>query len=229
MAPWQRNANVRSSNTWDTKCITNYTSGSMRRSAAWQNDLTEVTISTADKATSTIATTTSGRIAMTAVIAITTTNIKKTREQDPFQLRRQGIQAMPGAKTKEQAHLQGVPQIPQEWQRQLQDKKCQYKVHYNDACYTSDDDESRSSTNTPVPSEDPASASSKSKKTMRMRIIIFKLIKKWRQVAMCLPSLTIDSMGPKPSWRDPSYFLGRWSWFYRHHLNGTWLHRCIPH
>ncbi len=42
----------------------------------------------------------------------------------------------------------------------------------------------------------------RAKKPTRMRIIIFILIKKWRQVAMCLVivSLTIDGMGPSPSW-----------------------------
>ncbi len=47
--------------------------------------------------------------------------------------------------------------------RQTHDKKHQYQAHHNNACYTSDDDESRISADTPVPSEDPASASSKSK------------------------------------------------------------------
>jgi hypothetical protein len=48
---------------------------------------------------------------------------------------------------------------------QVQDKKCQYEAHHNDARYTSDDDKSCSSTDTPVLSEDLASASSKSNKT----------------------------------------------------------------
>ncbi len=36
-------------------------------------------------------------------------------------------------------------------------------------------------------------------KIMRMRIIIFMLIRNWRQVAMCLASLTINSIGAGPS------------------------------
>jgi hypothetical protein len=46
---------------------------------------------------------------------------------------------------------------------QAHNKKNQYKVHHNNARYTSDDDESRASANTLVPSEDLASASSKGK------------------------------------------------------------------
>ncbi len=53
---------------------------------------------------------------------------------------------------------------PKNDKRQVQDKKCQYRVHHNDAGYTNNNDKSRLSTDAPVPSEDPASASSKSKK-----------------------------------------------------------------
>jgi hypothetical protein len=67
---------------------------------------------------------------------------------------------------------------PKNNKRHLQDKKCQYKVHHNDARYTSNNDESCLSTDTPVPSEDLALASSKSEKPTRMRIVIFMLIKK---------------------------------------------------
>jgi hypothetical protein len=49
---------------------------------------------------------------------------------------------------------------PKNNKRQVQDKKCQYKAHHNDAHYMSDNDKSRISTDTPVPSEDLASASS---------------------------------------------------------------------
>jgi hypothetical protein len=67
---------------------------------------------------------------------------------------------------------------PKNNKHQVQEKKPQYKVHHNDARYTSDNDELRISTDTPVPSEDPVSASSESKKPTRMRIIIFILITK---------------------------------------------------
>ncbi len=46
---------------------------------------------------------------------------------------------------------------------QTHNKNHQYKVHHNDAHYTSDDNELRISTNTLIPSEDLAPASSKSK------------------------------------------------------------------
>jgi hypothetical protein len=54
---------------------------------------------------------------------------------------------------------------PKNDKRQLQDKKRHYKVHHNNVCYTSNDDELCFSTDTPIPSEDQESASSKSKKT----------------------------------------------------------------
>jgi hypothetical protein len=66
--------------------------------------------------------------------------------------------------TKEQAHLQGVLQEPQEpEQASNPHKKFWYEAHHNDACYTSNDNELCISADTPVPSEDPASASSESK------------------------------------------------------------------
>jgi hypothetical protein len=43
---------------------------------------------------------------------------------------------------------------------QSYDRKRPHEAHHNDACYTSEDNESRSSNDTPAPSEDPASASS---------------------------------------------------------------------
>ncbi len=59
-------------------------------------------------------------------------------EQDPFWLRQQGVQAMPGARAEEQAHLRGVLKNPKNNKRQVQYKKCQYKAHHNNARYTSD-------------------------------------------------------------------------------------------
>ncbi len=84
MAPWQRNVSIKSSNAWDARCVTNCASCLMRRSAMWQNNITEVTIATAGKATSTIATTTSGRIATTAAVLITMTNVKRSGITGPL-------------------------------------------------------------------------------------------------------------------------------------------------
>jgi hypothetical protein len=68
------------------------------------------------------------------------------------------------AQTKEQAHLRGVLQEPQEpEQASNPQQKPQYKAHDNDAHYTGDNDESHISAAILVPSEDPVSASSKSK------------------------------------------------------------------
>ncbi len=71
---------------------------------------------------------------------------------------------MPGARADEQHTSEECYKNPKNNKHQVQDKKRQYKAHHNDACYTSDEDESRSSTDTPISSEDPASASSESKK-----------------------------------------------------------------
>jgi hypothetical protein len=138
-----------------------------------------VTITTAGTATSTIATTTNGRITTIVVVVITTTNAKRNGRTGP----------LPIAATRHSSHAwctgqrastppRSATKTPRTTNVKFKTKKPQYKVHHNDVRYTSDDDKSHSSTDTLVPSEDLASASSKSKKTMRMIIIILILIKK---------------------------------------------------
>ncbi len=83
MAPWQRNASIKLSNAWDARCVTNCASGTMRRSAVWRNNVTDLTVTTAC-ATSTIATTTCDRIATTVVVVITTTSAKRNGRTGPL-------------------------------------------------------------------------------------------------------------------------------------------------
>jgi hypothetical protein len=138
-----------------------------------------VTIARAGEAISTIAMTTSGRIATTEVVVITTTNAKRNRRTGPLLIAaQQGVQAMLGARAKEQAHLQGVLQNPKNNKHQVQDKKRQYKAHYNDvtmqvtmtSCAVALIHWSQVRTRRQPPA--------RAKKPMRMRVIIFILMKK---------------------------------------------------
>jgi hypothetical protein len=99
-------------------------------------------------------------------------------EQDPSNCGNKAFKPCSVHRPKSKHTSEECYKTPKNDKRQVQDKKCQYEAHHNNAFYTSDDNESRISTDTPDPSEDPASASSKSKNPTRMRIIIFILIKK---------------------------------------------------
>jgi hypothetical protein len=138
-----------------------------------------VAIATAGKATSTIATTTSGRIATTVVVIITMTNVKRNGRTGSLLIavtRRSSHARCTGQRAS--TPPRSATRTPRTTNVKFKTKKHQYKAHHNDAHYTSDDNESRISTDIPVSSEDPASASNESKKPMMMRIIIFILIKK---------------------------------------------------
>jgi hypothetical protein len=120
----------------------------------------EVRIATAGKVTSTIAMTTSGRIATTVVVVITTTNAKKKQEnRTPSDRGDKVFKPCLVKHTSKECY-----KTPKSNKCQVQDKICQYEAHHNDARYTSDNNKLRISTDTPVPSKDPASASSESKK-----------------------------------------------------------------
>ncbi len=136
----------------------------MRRSARWQNDVTEVTVITTNCLISTVAATSSGRIAATAIVMTPTTNatrsgmtrlplIAVTRRSSHAQC--MGLRA--STPLRSATRTQGTTNV------NFKTRSAPMK-HHNKARYTSNDDESRSSMDTPVPSEDPASASSKSKK-----------------------------------------------------------------
>ncbi len=79
MVPWWRNANARSSNAWDTICVTSFAKGTMRRSAWWRNGIMEVTVITTNGLISTLAATSSGRIAATGIVVTPTTNATRSR------------------------------------------------------------------------------------------------------------------------------------------------------
>ncbi len=83
--------------------------------------------------------------------------------------------------------------------RQTHNKKCQYKAHHNDAHYT------MTSMNCALALIHQSQVRTRCQpqaraKPMRMRTIIFMLIRNWSQVAMCLASLTINSIGASPIW-----------------------------
>jgi hypothetical protein len=130
----------------------------MRRSAASWNDVMEVTVATAGRAISIIAMTTSGRITMTEVIIATTTSAKK-KQEDKIPSDR-GNKAFKPCSThrpkSKHTSKECYKSLKNQNKCQTHNKKCQYKEHHNNACYTSNNDELRFSANTPVPSEDPA-------------------------------------------------------------------------
>jgi hypothetical protein len=119
-----------------------------------RNNITEVMVATAGKAISTIAMTTSGRIAMTAVIVATMISARRNRRTIPL---------LDKAFKPCSTHSPKSKHTSKECYKNPKRQKNQYKAHHNNMHYTSDNDELRISANTPVPSEDPVSASSKSK------------------------------------------------------------------
>ncbi len=155
MAPWRRNASIKFRNAWDARCVTKCASGLMRRSAVWRNKITEVTIATAGEATSTIAMTTSGRITTTAIVVITTTNVKRNGRTGPFLIAatRHSSHALCMGRT-ESTPPSSATRIPRTTNIKFKTKKHQYKAHHNKGHYTSDNNKSCISTDTPVPSED---------------------------------------------------------------------------
>ncbi len=78
MVPWWRNANARSSNAWDARCLTSFAKGTMRRFTRWWNDITEVTVITTNGLISTVAATSSGRIMANTIVVTPTTNATRS-------------------------------------------------------------------------------------------------------------------------------------------------------
>ncbi len=74
---WWRNANARLSNASDARCITSFASGMMRRCATWRNNVMEVTTVATNGLRRTVASTSSGRIVVIAIVVTPTT--KATR------------------------------------------------------------------------------------------------------------------------------------------------------
>jgi hypothetical protein len=107
-------------------------------------------------------------------------------------------------------------------------KKRQYKAHHNDVCYTSDDDESCISTDTLVPSEDPTSASSESKKIHEDENYYLHIDKKMKTGSHVPSKSDHQQHGAKVQSSQKGKKGETQSWFYGHHLNGTWFHGCRP-
>ncbi len=126
----------------------------------------EVMIVTAGKTASTTATTTSGRIAVTAVVVTITTNVTRNeRTRLPLIVVTRCSSHAQCTGQRASTPLRSATRNQKTTKVNFKTKKRHYKVQHNDTHYTSNNDESRFSTNTLVPSEDPASASSKSEKT----------------------------------------------------------------
>ncbi len=165
MAPRQRNANTRSSNTWDTRCILSFAKRSYEKvrkgmewcyggdgchnkwpdkyccsNFKWQDHGNRDHRDTYDK------------------------HDKKRDDKTPPGCSNKAFKpcSVHGPKSKHTS--EECYKNPRNDKRQLQDKKCPNEAHHNNARYTSNNDELRSSMDTPVPSEGPASASIKSKK-----------------------------------------------------------------
>ncbi len=79
MDHWWRSADIRSSNASDVTCLMSFARGMMKRYATWQNNITEVTTVTTDGLKGTIAPTSSGRIAVIAIIVTHTTSATRNR------------------------------------------------------------------------------------------------------------------------------------------------------
>ncbi len=200
MAPWQRNVSIRLNNAWDARWVTNFASGTTRRSALWQNNATEVKVATAGKAVSTSATTTSGRIAVTAVVVTTMTNAT-----------RNGRTRLPLiAVTRRSSHARCMGQIASTPLRSAKRTPRMTNINFKTKNLITKHITMMRATRAKMTSRALALIHRsqvriqrqpwvRARKPTRVRIIIFMLIKKWRQVAMCLVSLNNDSKGPSPS------------------------------
>ncbi len=193
MAPMQRNASTKLSNAWDARCVTSCTSGTRRRSDASQNNVTDVTVTTAGKAIRIIVTTTSGRIAMTAVVK------KKQEDKIPSDPGNKAFKPCsthgpkskhtskeccknPKNQNKHQTHTKnfGMRHTTMMRVTQVMTMSCALVPIHRSQVRTR--------------RQRPARA-----KPTRMRTIIPILIINWRQVAMCLASLTINSIEASPN------------------------------
>jgi hypothetical protein len=161
----QRKASIKLRIAQNAISATRLRSITRRRSAVLRTSITGVTAPTADKARHIIFRTTSERDATTAIATTPMTIMRRnrrtrfllimaTRHSSLAQCMDQRVITPSKSATKNP---------PKQDKCQVQDKKCQYEVHHNDARFTSDDNEPRASVGTPVPSENHTSASSEGK------------------------------------------------------------------
>ncbi len=201
MAPWQRSPNIRLNNAWDARCVTNFASGTMRRSAMWQNNVMEVTVVTPSGTTSTIVTTSSGRITVTVIVVTTTTNATRS-----------GMTRLPLiAVTKGSSHAWCTDQRASTPLRSATRTQRPTNVNFKTRSITTKHIITTCATQATMTScaSAPTHRSqvrirhqlqARARKLTRLKTIIFMFLKKWRQVAMCLASLTINDRGASPSW-----------------------------
>ncbi len=178
-----------------------YASNTTRRSAMSRNNVMEVTVATAGKATSIIATTTSGRIAITVVIVATTTSAKRnrrtrllliaaTRHSSHALHTEQRASTPPRSATRTPRTRTSIkPMTKNINMRRTTTMRITQVTTMSRALALIHQSQARTRRQ-PQARANPT----------RMRAIIFMLIRNWRQVAMCLASLTIDSIGASPSW-----------------------------
>jgi hypothetical protein len=144
----------------DATCFMSFARGLMRRFTMRQSNVTRVITITTDGLRETSTPTSSGRIALIAIVVTHTTSATRNRTTKFLLSANKAFKpcSIHGPKSKhtsEECHKN-----PRNMKRQFYDRKRPHEVHRNDPCYTSKEDESRSSNDAPAPSEDPVSASS---------------------------------------------------------------------
>ncbi len=201
MAPLWRNASIRSSIAWGPRCAMSSGSNMMRKPAVSQNNVMGVTVATAREATSIIVTNTSGRIAITVVIVITMTSMRRNRitkflliaaTRHSSHALHMDKRASILSRSDTRASIIKTSMKPMTKSvntRRITTTHVTQVMAMNHALVST----RRSQVKT---QHQPCWARAK---IMRMRTIIFMLIRNWRQVATCLASLTIHSMGADPS------------------------------
>ncbi len=200
MVPWWRNANTRSSNAWDARCVMSFAKGTMRRSARWWNDVTEVTIITTNGLISTVVATSSGRIAATAIVVTPMTNVTRsgmtrlpliaaTRHSSYAQCMGLRASTPPRSATR----TQGMTNI--NFKTRSAPMKCIITTCATQATMMNHTLAWIHRSQVRIRRQLQARA----RRITKMRTIIFMFQKKWRQVAMCLASLTINNRGASSS------------------------------
>ncbi len=177
-----------------------FAKGTIRRSARWQNNVTEVTVVTTNSLMSTVTATSSGRIAATAIVVTPTTNatgsgmtrlplIAVTRRSSHAQC--MGLRA--STPLRSATSTQGMTNV--NFKAKSAPMKCIITTHATQATMMNRDLAQIHRSHMRILRQFQARA----RRLTKMRTIIFMFLKKWRQVAMCLASLTINDRGASSS------------------------------
>ncbi len=196
--PWQRSANARSSNASDARCVMSFASGMMRRCAMWWNNVTEVTTVATNGLRSTVAPTSSGRITVIAIVVTHTTSATRNR-MTRFLLsattRRSSHAWCMGLRVntplRNVTRIQGMQNV-----NPMTGSVRMKRITMTRA--TRAKTMSHATALTHQPQVRIRRQLQVGAKNMKMRITIFKLPKEWRQVAMCLTSMTIHVSSVSP-------------------------------